>query len=159
MTVNVIDTNTLVGLKVGADVYNDNFSDPTNAASKEVGTLPENVPLNSDLGTSSTADTGLLSGQVPTADDLSMVGETVNWTKGNYDPLTWQAIGHVVLAQNLTGGNIPAGTTADGSLLRQSKFTSVGAITGVDFLPTGYVYINMSWFTLVNEWSIFKRIS
>jgi hypothetical protein len=37
-------------------------------------------------GTAATADTGLLTGNVPTADDLSMVGETVNFTAGNLNP-------------------------------------------------------------------------
>lgn len=37
-------------------------------------------------GTAATKDTGLLTGQVPTADDLSMVGETINYTGANLNP-------------------------------------------------------------------------
>lgn len=48
-----------------------------------VGTGAGEVPLNSDLGTASLVDTGLLTGNVPTADQLSMVGETVNYTGAN----------------------------------------------------------------------------
>ena len=49
MTVNVIDTNTLVGLKAGADLYNANFTDPDNAASKLVGAAADQVPTNADV--------------------------------------------------------------------------------------------------------------
>lgn len=67
MTVNTVDTSTpLVGLKAGAEVYNANFTDSNNAASKEVGTLPDNVPTNADLGSSSLLDTGTAAGEVPT---------------------------------------------------------------------------------------------
>ena len=49
MTVSVIDTNTLVGLKAGADLYNSNFTDTSNAASKLVGTAADQVPTNADV--------------------------------------------------------------------------------------------------------------
>ena len=38
------------------------------------------------FGTAATADTGLATGNVPTADQLSMVGETVNYTGANLNP-------------------------------------------------------------------------
>ena len=59
------------------------------AAYEDIGTAPNQIPLNSDLptfGTAAEANTGLLTGNVPTADDLSMVGETVNYTGANLNP-------------------------------------------------------------------------
>lgn len=77
MTVNTVDTSTpLVGLKAGAEVYNANFTDSNNAASKEVGTLPDNVPTNADLptfGTAASANTGTGSSDVPLNSDLPSV--------------------------------------------------------------------------------------
>ena len=52
-------------------------------------------------GTAATADTGLLTGNVPTADDMGMVGETVNFTAGNLNP-------------NVFGGNVAGDIVASG---------------------------------------------
>ena len=86
MTVNVIDTNTLVGLKAGADLYNSNFTDTANAASKLVGTLATEVPTNADLptfGTAAEADLGLLAGNALAADDINANGDV--WGAGNVE--------------------------------------------------------------------------
>lgn len=86
MTINTIDTTTpLVGLKAGAEVYNANFTDANNAASKEVGTLPDNVPTNADLPTFGTAagkDTGTASGQIPLNSDLPVFGTAATKNTG-----------------------------------------------------------------------------
>ena len=52
-------------------------------------------------GTASLVDTGLLTGNVPTADDLSMVGQTVNYTGGNLNP-------------NVFGGNVSGDIVGSG---------------------------------------------
>jgi hypothetical protein len=71
------------------------------AAYVDVGTAADQVPLNSDLGSSSLVDTGLLTGNVPTADQLSMVGQTVNFTAGNLNP-------------NVFGGNVAGDIVCSG---------------------------------------------
>jgi len=74
MAIQLIDTATpQVGLKGGAEKINANFTDAENAASRLVGTNPENVPLNSDLpdfGTAATKNTGTGSDQIPLNSDL-----------------------------------------------------------------------------------------
>ena len=88
MTINTIDTTTpLVGLKAGAEVYNANFTDANNAASKEVGTLPAQVPTNADLGTASLADIGTAAGNVPTNGDLGSASTKDTGTAAGQIPL------------------------------------------------------------------------
>lgn len=91
MTVNIIDTTTpLVGLKAGAEVYNANFTDSNNAASKEVGTLPDNVPTNADLptfGTAASANTGSGASNVPLNSDLGTASTKNTGTAAGDIPL------------------------------------------------------------------------
>ena len=74
------------------------------AAYVDVGTDSDQIPLNSDLKSAAFADTGLLTGNVPTADDLSMVGETVNYTGGNYQPDDANGLGSPRWMANRSGG-------------------------------------------------------
>ena len=88
MTINTIDTTTpLVGLKAGAEVYNANFTDSNNAASKEVGTLSDQVPTNANLGTASLVDTGTAAGNVPTNGDLGTASTKDTGTSSGQIPL------------------------------------------------------------------------
>lgn len=116
-------------LREGGDKINQNFTDPSNAASYEVGTeagqIPRNselgtaaqantgtaageVPTNGDLGTASTKNTGTATGQIPTADQLNMVGET-NYTTGN---LNLYEFGGVAAGDDIVIGYANSSTSA-----------------------------------------------
>lgn len=91
MTITLIDTVTPdVGLKTVGDKINSNFTDTANAASRL---------------------TGLATGQLPTSDELSMVGETVNYTGANYQPNDSLGIGVVRYMQNNSGATHSNGQT------------------------------------------------
>lgn len=114
MTIQTINTGLVVNDKTGDPLrtayekINANFSDANNAASKEVG---------------------LDTGQLPTAGQLSMVGQTVNYTGANYQPEVVNGIGVVRLMRNVSGTTVPYLGTVDGSLLKQAYFTTSGVIT------------------------------
>jgi hypothetical protein len=58
-------------------------SDLGSASLADTGTAAGNVPLNSDLGDASQKTVGTATGQLPDSDDLSMVGATENFTSNN----------------------------------------------------------------------------
>tara|TARA_R110000851_G_scaffold15716_1_gene51835 strand:+ start:299 stop:985 length:687 start_codon:yes stop_codon:yes gene_type:complete len=61
----------------------DNYRVTANDSGSGFSRTWDYVPL---VGTAAFVDTGLLTGNVPTADELSMVGQTVNYTGGNLNP-------------------------------------------------------------------------
>lgn len=75
MTINTIDTTTpTIGLKAGADILNNNFTNTAHAASYEVGSGAGQIPRNDDLptfGTAAEVDTGTGAADVPTNANLS----------------------------------------------------------------------------------------
>tara|TARA_R110000824_G_scaffold224551_1_gene412218 strand:- start:586 stop:1437 length:852 start_codon:yes stop_codon:yes gene_type:complete len=77
----------------------------------------------------------------------------------NYQPLDYEGIGHTLLCRNLSGGDISAGFTVDGSLLSVTKFTVAGAIDAAGLLSGGLIYRNMGRFVQDNDYTIFTRIS
>lgn len=79
-------------------------------------------------GTAATADTGLLTGNVPTAEDLNMVGQTINYTGANYQPATVWGVGVVRTMKNASGGNISTGQQVAGDLL-YSYYIAAGVST------------------------------
>ena len=79
-------------------------------------------------GTAATADTGLLTGNVPTADDLSMVGETVNYTGANFQPEQTDGLGNQRILRNVSGATWVEGDIKSGANLQQMKFTDTGVI-------------------------------
>mgnify|MGYP003668064203 CR=1 FL=1 len=139
MGINVIDTATLVGLKAGADIYNANFTDSTNAASKLVG---------------------LLTGNVPTADDLSMVGQTVNYTAANFQPSTRGGLNNKQTLINSTGSSIAPDALISGSLLKEFITDTNGVVLGFGAIGTTEIYKSMTSFSMSNN-SIgyFTRVS
>lgn len=110
------------------------------AATKNTGTGAGDVPLNSDLptfGTAAAADTGLLTGNVPTADELNMVGETVNYTGANYQPTTINGIGVPQLMKNNSGGSVASGTTVAGTSLLHFYVNGSGALLDLGIASNG----------------------
>lgn len=89
MAIQTIDTGVDVGLKVGADKYNANFTDSTNMASKLAQTSPADA----------TADRGLTT-------ETTHLTAGVLYTGANYQPDVSQGVGVVRLMQNNSGGNI-----------------------------------------------------
>jgi hypothetical protein len=92
------------------------------AAFKAVGTGATDLPQNNNLGDSAFKGVGILTGQLPTADDLSMVGATQNFTNNN-------------LNSNLFGGN-----TGDVVAIGRANTTS----SAVFYLPTSNLTIASS---------------
>ena len=76
--------NTGDGLRTAMTKINNNFGSSANAASKLVGTA---------------------TGEIPTADELGVVGET-NWASGNLDLYGDVGIGTIALLQNTSGLSI-----------------------------------------------------
>jgi hypothetical protein len=116
------------------------------AAYEDIGTAPDQVPLNSDLGSASLIDTGLLTGNVPTADELSMVGETVNYTGANYQPEIFDGLNVPMLFKNNSGGSVAAGATAAGPDLEPYFISSTGAASPSGAAMSG-TYENTSGFS------------
>ena len=120
MTIDVIGIgaapgdNTGDGLRTAMTKVNNNFGSSANAASKLVGT-----------------DTG----QVPTADDLGVVGET-NWSSGNLQKDTPLGVGVWRLMINNSGATIGSGAVVPGSSLLTGFINTVGAVLGSG-VPTG----------------------
>ena len=89
-------------------------------------------------GTAATANIGLATGEIPSSDDLSMVGETVNYTGANYQPETTQGLGVVRIMRNLSGGTVSELGSVAGSSLQFVKWSGAFAAvpTGVTALGT-----------------------
>lgn len=119
------------------------------AASRDIGTDPDQIPLNSDLGTSSLVDTGTATGEIPTADDLSMVGQTVNYTGGNYQPNIANGIGVVRKMKNNTGGTILAEAEVSGTLLASYFVDGTGTFIESN-AGVGSVWVNSSGIAIGN---------
>lgn len=142
MTIDVIGIgaapgdNTGDGLRTAMAKVNNNFGSSANAASKLVGTA---------------------TGEVPTADDLFVVGET-NWSTANYQPETnLNGLGVVRLMKNLSGGIITSGATIAGSMLSGTYLDASGAGQG-GIASTG-TWINVSGLNLsANLHGSFVRI-
>lgn len=79
-------------------------------------------------GTAATVDTGLLTGNVPTADELSMVGQTVNYTAANLNPNVY---GGVDINRTIGIGFARSGTVAY-ILLPSHSIESPSSITVAD---------------------------
>ena len=75
--------NTGDGLRTAMGKVNNNFSNTSHAASKLTGTAPEDVPLNSNLGDSSTRNVGLNTGDVLSPEGAGLNNGETNWTSGN----------------------------------------------------------------------------
>lgn len=151
MTVNTIDTTTpLVGLKAGAEVYNANFTDSNNAASKEVGILPDQVPTNSDLGTASTKDTGTASGEIPLNSDLGSASTKDSGTLAGEIPLNSDlgSSSSVDSSGSIWGaGNIESGSNANGQywkypngmLICQNKISTSTSTNSTSTFPHAFL--------------------
>lgn len=127
--------NTGDGLRTAMTKVNNNFSNSSHAASKLVGTAPEEIPINSDLGTASTKNTGTATGEVPTADELSMVGQTINYTGENYQPNATYGIGAPQLMY--TTVTVASGAVVSGTLLRGVFFVAGGGSPNNGIISSG----------------------
>ena len=111
-------------------------------------------------GTAAEADTGLSTGNVPTADDLGMVGQTLNWHGGNYQPTDPVGLGVAKLMANASGGTIPPGGTMVGQGLQQVAVLSTGGIAAGSSGGTGNIWLNDSDLNIGNgNAATFTRIS
>ena len=105
MAIQTIDTATLVGLKAGADIYNANFTDTANAASKLVQTSPTDTTADALMAVGAF---GLGSSVLPLIADINsfdnptQFGRTDGSTTGTFTGLPSQfgAIEFVALAVN-----------------------------------------------------------
>ena len=114
------------------------------------------VPL---VGTAAFVDTGLLTGNVPTADDLSMVGQTINYTGGNYQPDLASGIGSPRFMKNISGGTISNSGSVSGSSLQYAQGSTSGALFGAN-TPNSGAWTNVSGANLsANEFGLFVRVS
>ena len=110
------------------------------AASRNIGTAEDQIPLNSDLpasaksgdyndldnlptlGTAASKNTGTATGEVLLSEDLNMDNGETNFTSANYQPEVVNGIGVVRIMFNNSGGNIAAGASVSGSSLRATYF-------------------------------------
>ena len=102
------------------------------AAYRNTGVDPDQVPLNSDLGTASTADvqtspTDATAGAVLNNETTS-IGGFVNFTEANYQPETFNGLGVVKKLKNNSGGSIANGATVSGSLLAHYFVDATGTL-------------------------------
>tara|TARA_R110002110_G_scaffold415850_1_gene657967 strand:+ start:14113 stop:14742 length:630 start_codon:yes stop_codon:yes gene_type:complete len=102
------------------------------------------------LGTSALVDTGLLTGNVPTADQLSMVGETVNYTGANYQPTTSLGLGVVRMMQNVSGADLADGASISGGSIKIAFADSTGTIFGSSATVTG-TWKNVSGIAILDD--------
>jgi|TARA_R110000851_G_scaffold272661_2_gene425399 hypothetical protein len=84
-------------------------SDLGSASLVDTGTAAGNVPLNSNLGNASQKTVGISSGQLPTSDNLNMVGATENFTSNNLNP---NVFGGVAAGDLIASGSAENATTA-----------------------------------------------
>ena len=124
------------GLRTAMTKVNNNFSNSSHAASKLVGTA---------------------TGEVPTADDLGVVGET-NWNGGNMNVLSWNGSNVPKLMKNISGGAISGLASVPGSSLQFAGGSNLGVIVGFGS-PTGTWKSNITENTGNNEFAEFVRIS
>jgi hypothetical protein len=127
-------------------------------ANVSTGTLADQVPLNSDLGTASTKDTGTATGQIPTADDLGVVGNT-NITSANYDYENALGVGVVMILRNNSGSNLLSTATISGANLNIINFDGSGVLLDRGAVGVG-TWKNISGQNITNGNSgHFSRIS
>ena len=136
--------NTGDGLRTAMTKVNNNFGSSANAASKLVGTDPDEVPLNSDLGTASVKNTGTASGEIPTADDLGMVGGQSNFTSANYQPNSVQGLNdphelYYSAALALNSGDTVGGPDLNVFTRDINGVASIGGSPGGSYTYTGSV--------------------
>lgn len=109
-------------------------------------------------GTAATKDTGLLTGQVPTSDDLSMVGETTNYTGANYQPTIADGLNVAKEMRNLSGGTVSTGANIAGTDLRFGEIDATGAWTDVG--SSDGTYINITKAAIgANKRGTFTKVS
>ena len=107
--------NTGDGLRTAMTKVNNNFSNSSHAASKSVGTA---------------------TGEIPTADDLGVVGET-NWASGNLDIEGVLGLGVSAVFKNVSGGSIFVSDIVVGADLETTIVISTGVYVGAGSSPTG----------------------
>jgi len=126
-----------------------------------IGTGATEIPTNGDLpvfGTAATKDTGLASGQLPTADQLNMVGETINYTGANYQPSTALGIGVVRLMKNVSGSPLAQGQSVSASSLNRIYFNSSGTLIATASGMIG-TWVAVTGGVAVNDTAEFLRIA
>lgn len=118
----------------------------------------EVVEAVESLGTASAADTGTATGQIPTADDLGVVGNT-NITSENYDYNNALGVGVVMILKNNAGSNLLAGATVNGSSLNIINLDGTGVLLDRGAVGVG-IWKNISGQNITNGNSgHFSRIS
>tara|TARA_R110000851_G_scaffold331739_1_gene506387 strand:- start:182 stop:562 length:381 start_codon:yes stop_codon:yes gene_type:complete len=112
-------------------------------------TARETADALESRGTAATADTGLLTGNVPTADDLGVVGNE-NWNGGNITPtISLSPLRLPKLMQNISASNMSDGSSVAGSSLRPIFVDGANNLTfGVAPLTGSGTWINVSGFTV-----------
>lgn len=133
------------------------------AAYKDTGVDPDQVPLNSDLGTASTADvqtspTDATAGAILNNETTS-IGGFLNYTGANYQPEERGGLGVPTEIRNNSGASIATGATAIGSLLRVIVRDSNGVVTSSAALNASHVYENVGVTCPDNQLTTFLRIS
>ena len=102
---------------------------------------PTAARTNLGLGSASLVDTGLLTGNVPTANQLSMVGQTVNYTGANYQPDIFDGLGSKTRLYNI-GPSVSSAATVAGTNLKTYKADNSGVVSTLAFMSGTYVSSN-----------------
>jgi hypothetical protein len=127
-------------------------SDLGSASLVDTGTAAGNIPLNSDLGNASQKTVGILTGQLPTADELGVVGET-NWNSGNIDNFSFLSVGTRAQFRNVSGANHTSGQdNILGSVLRVVYLDSTLTQSQSSASPAG-TWKNVTGITIFAGWS------
>ena len=147
------------------------------AASRNIGTAEDQIPLNSDLpasaksgdyndldnlptlGTVAEKDTGAATNQIPTSDILDMVGAANNWSSNNLDVFGDVGIGATAIMKNVSGNAFILGQVVAASGLSNTVFDAAGTLQTSGFAVIGATYRATHGGFSTNESRIMTRIS
>lgn len=80
------------------------------------------------------------------------------YTGANYQPFTYSGLGHTLVARNISGGSVGAGSSIDGTLLLPVRWSSAGTIETSGTLSTS-VWMNKGGFCANNAYSTFTKVA
>lgn len=150
--------NTGDGLRTAMTKVNNNFSNSLHAASKLTGTAPENVPLNSDLGDSSTRDVGLNTGDVLSPEGAGLDSGETNWTSGNMTPSAVGGVNVRVIALYNSGVPLSFGDLVNGTAITLAHCPS-GTWIDAGVVVTGtWRYVGSTFLLTTTQYGEFLRV-
>ena len=116
------------------------------------------VPLVlADVGSAAFVNIGTSAGQLPTTDDLGMIGGT-NYNSANYPFSEAGEIGTCAVMKNETGGIVLNGTTLTSGDVEYAKWDAAGLISGGQAVVAG-MWINKGGTISAGGYGSFTRVS